>query len=369
MVLCLKWTPENCVYDPTIVSGIPEEVKVYAVEIETKSNPGWKYAKNLVHRGLFPHLFPIDFYCSALRVIPKIIAEHRIDIIWGTAPMMCNLAIANLGSKRNSIPWVADFRDVSQFKENFVRNIFRKVRIFHERQILKSASAVTTVSKGFAETLKERHRREVSVIFNGFDTEFTTGEEIREIKEFNIVYTGGVNIGKPNFRPLLDACQLLIESGEMDEKDIIIQFFGANNKASLQKMFANHQYSHLVQMNDHVFREKCFELQKQAAILLLATYPGTGVMTSKIYEYLAAQRPILAIPCDGDGIDDLLKETKAGVSCSKKEEIAEHLLKWYKEWKASGTISYKGNIQMKSRFSRREQAGQLAQIMDEISND
>lgn len=369
VVLCQKWTPDNCVYDPTIVMNIPEEVKVYAAEIRSYKRLSIRYLDNMIHRIFLPHLSTISFYKSARKLLPAIFKNHRIDAIWGSAPMPCNHSLAAYAAKRYEIPWVADFRDVNQFINPGLIRFHRQLRIFFEKQVMKSASAITAVSEGFAATLTKRHQREVEIIPNGYDPDILAPMDAAQITKFNILYTGGVNLGTPNFRSLLDACGLLIEKGQINRQDITIQFYGANNTERLQKMFENHKFLDLVEMHGQIHRVHCIELQRKAAVLLQATYPGTGTLTSKIYEYMAARRPILGIPKDDNGIDELLSRTNAGKSCSSVEEIADQLLNWYHEWKNTGTVKFHGRLEEIRKYSRKEQAGKLASILDQLNDN
>ena len=72
------------------------------------------------------------------------------------------------------------------------------------------------------------------------------------------------------------------------------------------------------------------------------------------------------MPNDGDCIDQLLRETNAGVNCSTVEEIAAQLRKWYLEWKATGTVAYQGTEEAIMKYSCKEQASQLAKLLDGI---
>jgi hypothetical protein len=91
-----------------------------------------------------------------------------------------------------------------------------------------------------------------------------------------------------------------------------------------------------------------------------------GVVTSKIFTYLAAQRPILAGPRPSDCIKEILKDTNAGAACSTAEDITEVLLKWYQEWKKTGMLKYNGRKEAIMNYSREKQASQLAELLDSI---
>jgi hypothetical protein len=98
-------------------------------------------------------------------------------------------------------------------------------------------------------------------------------------------------------------------------------------------------------------------------LLLLAHRHDKGLMTSKVFEYLGAGRPILSIPSDGDVIDALLSETGAGASASTAEEVGRILLEYYREWRDGGRVGCRGDSRAIARYTRRSQAARLAEVL------
>ena len=205
------------------------------------------------------------------------------------------------------------------------------------------------------------------VVLNGFDPDILTAEQSFTFPKFEIVYTGGINLGHPDFTPLLDALQHLCKTGKMVSDNILVTFYGKGNERRLKRLF-RHPFSHVIRNRGGVCRGESLERQRSALILLQTTVPGTGWMTSKIYEYLIARRPILAIPSDGDSIEKLIRETRSGVSCSTKDEIAAQLMVWYGEWKKTGTVAWHGNMQAIMKYSRKEQAKETAYLLENVLN-
>ena len=368
VVVTRDWTTENCSYDPSITSGIPENVPVYKVPCDVQYLSIADRIKKRLHQVLFQYQDPQEFYSATLPLLPDIIREHSIDIIWTTFPTLCAPALANQVSKDTGVPWVADFRDVTQFVHGFGAFLMYPIRIFWEKRVLKSAAAIVAVSDGFAATLKERHIREIEVVPNGFDPDILAPEESFSFPLFEVVYTGGLTVGRPDFTPLLDAFQHLVDNNKILVDDVRISFYGENNEKRL-KLLSLHPFAHAITNFGGVSREESLKCQRSALILLQATSPGTGWMTSKIYEYLISRRPILAIPRDGDSVEKLLIETKAGAACTTKDEIANQLLSWYEEWKASGTVVWNGNMDTIMRYSRKEQAKDTAQVLEKVLLD
>jgi glycosyltransferase involved in cell wall biosynthesis len=366
IVLTREWTPENGPYDPTIVMGIPEDILVHRISCNIEPKTKFDRISKRFQQTLFPQEDPAAFFKLASQQLPDLARKHKIDVIWATFPPMCDLALADKVSRSTGIPWVADFRDVYQFIDGFGAALMQPIRLYYLHKILKSASAVITVSDGFGKTLQKRNKREITVIPNGFDPDIIVSQKTMEFPKFEIVYTGGINAGHPDFTPLLDALQYLCDAGKMNIKEVLVTFYGAGNDKRLRKLL-RHPFSRVIQNCGGVPRIQSLERQRSALILLQTTVPGTGWLTSKIYEYLIAQRPILAIPCDGDSIEKLIRETNTGVSCSTKDEIATQLMDWYIEWKKTGTIAWYGNMQLIMQYSRKEQAKETSKLFEEVA--
>jgi len=64
----------------------------------------------------------------------------------------------------------------------------------------------------------------------------------------------------------------------------------------------------------------------------------------------------------------VLCETGAGASCTTLEEIAAQLRAWYEEWERTATVVCRSNMDELAKYSRRDQAGQLAALQDEITS-
>jgi len=105
-------------------------------------------------------------------------------------------------------------------------------------------------------------------------------------------------------------------------------------------------------------------MQRAAAALVSFTHPNTsGTLTGKIFDYLAAGRPIIAIPEDHGAISDLLRATGAGVSLSDPETIAQTLTKWYASWKRDPNFTLFANTDAIAKYSRKEQAKKLGVLL------
>lgn len=366
LVVTRQWTPENCMHDTGFVRNLPADH--LAAEIPIAGNYLRMSLWQRIQRFVRPDTFPAPWVPRALEAIERICEQRRPDVVWATCGPYSSLTIGGACSRKHGLPWVADLRDVpGQYgtSQNLDLSIRRLRLVPVEKRLLRSANVITTVSEGLGQLVRTRHGREAQIIRNGFDPEDYGDAQPRRTEQFTILYTGRfITYYDPG--PLFAALDLLHERSQMRFEDVSVRFCG-RSRERVAALAAPYRCSNIVTCEDTVPHARAVRLQQDAAVLLTLSCPGgTGVLTSKVLEYLGARRPILSIPKDGDCIDALLAKTKAGVSCSTPEEVAQQLLAWYREWKMMGTIACHSDDDAVMEYSRRRQAGRLAELLDGV---
>ena len=307
----------------------------------------------------------------AVNVGVELVKEEKIDLIFSSAlPPTVHLITSQI-QKRTNLPWVAEYRDL--WSENYYLKHFF-IRSWFERKLevktLQNAKLLITVSEPLAEKLRQMHKKPVEVITNGFDDE-DYKLEVPLTPYFSITYTGQIYEGKQDPTLLFIAVKKLIEDRKTDEKFFKIRFYGPEKdipkieflaeKYNLQKVVKHYGP---MPLNESIIR------QKESTILLLLNWNSPeekGVYTGKIFEYLGAGRPILAIPkIDGGVVDELLKKTNCGVSVSDLDEIINILLYWYKKFTEEKKLTIDPNYEEIKKFTRKELTKKLAYLFDRI---
>jgi glycosyltransferase involved in cell wall biosynthesis len=111
---------------------------------------------------------------------------------------------------------------------------------------------------------------------------------------------------------------------------------------------------------------------RQAGLLLLSIedFPAAdGMMTGKIYEYLAAGRPVLGLgPPDGDAAA-LLQTTDGGTLFGRRDVggIADMIAAHYADW-AAGAPRGGATPSALGPYRRREQSARMGTVLDEVSS-
>ena len=93
-----------------------------------------------------------------------------------------------------------------------------------------------------------------------------------------------------------------------------------------------------------------------------------GIYTGKIFEYLAARRPILAFGGKGGVVEELLDQTGTGVFINNSETLPKLLLAWYAEFTRTGWIGYEPKNEMVQQYSQVTMAQKFAVLLNGVSN-
>lgn len=252
----------------------------------------------------------------ALKKAVELIKEYKIDTVITTSPPHSTQLIGLALRKRFNIRWIADLRDpwtdiyyYNQFKHTAIA---RKIDRNYERQVVENADLLISVSEDvkriFADKSAQPIAEKTVVIPNGFDSEdFRVGELPQEKKKV-ITYTGTISEAY-DVDSLLAA--LLQLSKEWAEK-LLIRFVG-KVPSTIASRFRETGFE--VELVGYVDHPKSIEYLFRSDLLLLVipkVANNRGILTGKFFEYLASQKPVLAIgPVDGD-LAQIIAETECG---------------------------------------------------------
>ena len=306
----------------------------------------------------------------AIKSANDIFREVKINGIISTWPITAHLVAKELKSKYR-IPWIADFSHLWSQGYNYQ---YGKIRKIIDRKLelrtLSHADALTTISTYFADKLRELHQtKSIYSITHGFNPSLINTPASPLTKQFSITYTGNIYPKKQKPSKLFESLRELIDNNIIDRKDIEVSFYGGKY-GWLRKESEDYGISDIVHQHDFISQSLAVEKQRESQILLHLGWDDNeikGFYSSKIFEYLAAQRPILAIGGASDEVvNDLIFETKAGLYSKEVEGIKGFIKKYYLEFKKNGRVNYIGDIDKIKKYSHREMARKFADIMNEL---
>ena len=317
-------------------------------------------------------LLPDEFVSWALTAIPaarRIVNDEKIDVIVTTSPPASVNLIGAAVKQATGVPWVADLRD--SIAANPDRRVDRlAVRVKERgqalvaRSVAKRADAIVAVSDAIADEMRELGAERVATIPNGCDFDDFDGLEYRPGKRFRITHTGSF-FGHRDPKPFLTA---LAEA----DGDVVVRFVGGLRAA-------DREFAEGLGLGDrleeipHVPRRSALELQRdsEALLLLLPEAGGRGrtVPSGKIFEYLAAERPILAaVPTDGVAAD-LVRRADAGVVVAPDDvpALRAAIKGLHARWRKGALEGAALSPELRESLSRRTRSREFAEVLRSVA--
>ena len=308
----------------------------------------------------------VSWNLTAVPAAIKIVKQEGIDVVLTTSPPSSVHLIGAAVKRTTGVKWVADLRDslVAHPHRRPERLAARtKERGEHAvaRLVARSADAIVAVSDAIAvEAQGFEPRGRVVPIANGSDFDDFEGLEYRRGDRFRITHAGSF-FGKRSPRPFLEA---LAKS----ELDIVARFLG-DFRAVDREWAETLGLGDRLELIPYAPRRVSLELQRDSDALLLlipdAGGRGKGVLSGKVFEYLAAERPILAaVPTDGAAAE-LLRESDAGVVVGPEDVdgIAAALARLHTSWAAGELDRPPLSDEIRRRISRRARVQDLADLL------
>ncbi|HKP10675.1 MAG TPA: glycosyltransferase, partial [Blastocatellia bacterium] len=315
----------------------------------------------------------VGWYPHAVRAARGVMKSREVAAIYSTSfPVTAHLAAYRL-KRASGKPWIADFRDLwtENHYADYDSRLRKRIDQRIEARLLEHADVITTVSDEWAETLRRltRGRKRVEVIRNGFDADEFASIKARRPDRWTVTYVGLFYGVKQDPSPFLEALRRAIVSGEVAREDARFNIVGEPDPY-VREMAARFGVADITHFTGFVPHAGALAEQVNSSLLLLILHQAqtnAGHIPGKLYEYLGARRPVLALVPDGFEAARLIRESCAGVVVGSQDVagIERALVDSYKAYRAGRHESLNnGDL---SRFERRAQAGQLAGLLNELA--
>lgn len=303
----------------------------------------------------------------ALEAAERLLAVESFDALLSSSPPVSAHLAAHWVRDRHPIPWVVDLRDLWSADRNSTAPRWRRMldRLL-ERRTLAAASSLVTVSEPLAVELRRIHPgAPVSTIVNGFDPDEVT-RDAKTDPIFTIIHTGTFYQGRRDPELFFTAVSRLLVDGRIPRDQIRIRFF-ARHEPWVAALASRLGLADVVSVLPWAPREEALRAQRGSQVLLLLHWGGKneiGVYTGKVFEYLAARRPILLVGGPRGVLTDLLEETRAGVHMTSADEIAGWLQHAFQEFRTCGAVSYHASEREIEKFSHVRMAKEFARVLN-----
>ena len=341
------YTPENPTYpilDPHIAADIPEDLNLLKTKIFEPYALASLFSKEKTQKisaGIIPtkkpslldklllwirgNLFIPDarvlWVRPSVKYLSEYLTEHPIDTIITTAPPhSLHLIGLRLKEKFPSLRWIADFRDpwTTIGYHSQLRLTKRSVRkhLAMERTVLQTADTLIVTSPSTQREFQAKTSRPIEVITNGYDDDFPT--QTPSLSPYFLLSHIGSLLSERNPEPLWQVLSEMTKEQPDFRRDLRLCLAGKVSDevlTSLQKW----QLTDYLDLKGYISHTEAIALQRQSQLLLLLeiNHPKTeGIIPGKLFEYMASQRPILALGYKQWDVKDIIAQTQTGITLS-----------------------------------------------------
>jgi glycosyltransferase involved in cell wall biosynthesis len=280
---------------------------------------------SVLERVVVPDLSAVTWIPFALPAALRLAREEPFDCVITSSPPP-SVHLVGLALKRRGLCWIADFRDGWTFEPQhspWLTGAQVRADALVERRVVGRADALVGVTRPIVDDLRQRLGIRAELITNGFDPEEVPDADadgLLDPDRLSLVHTGRLGAARSTPRPLLDALRRLRDSAVADRLEVV---FAGPLSAEEQALLGAPDLDGLVRPVGALERTRALALQRAADALLVITGGARrrSVATGKLFEYLAAARPVLVLGEETEAAR-IVAETGAGYSTSADDPEA-----------------------------------------------
>ena len=394
----LVYVPENPSYpivDPSLIKEIPEGITVlkhpisepYALAklfskkdtetissgiIDEKEKQTFFQKLMLYIRGNFFIPDARKFWVKpSVKFLTQYLKKNQIDVIITTGPPH-SLHLIGLKLKEDlSLPWIADFRDpwTSIGYHDKLKLNKRSERKHNklEKQVLEGADHILTTSPTTTADFEKLTNVPITCITNGFDEEYFEAVDLDT--EFSLSHIGSL-LSDRNPKMLWQVLQEIKREQPQFDKDLKLKLAGRVSN-SVVKTIKEYGLEKNLELVGYLSHPKALIAQRTTQVLLLIEINAKdtqAIIPGKVFEYLAAKRPILGIGPDDSDFFEIVSATNSGTCFTyfEKTALKDHILSLYKNYKEIGLASNTSKI---SQYSRKALTEKLAFVINDLIDE
>ncbi|WP_051321829.1 glycosyltransferase family 4 protein [Alicyclobacillus contaminans] len=316
---------------------------------------------------------------SAARHARSLVQYAGIDCVYTTSGPNSTHLVGLLLKQWTGVTWIADFRDpwVGNLHYHH-RGLTDAVHRWMERKVMQRADVLMTVTEAFRDQFVETYphtREKWQVIRNGADpmdfpaVQRSADDAAPGQRPLTIFYAG-ILYERRSPEPFLRALAQAIADGRLSKADIRVEFAGIFDypgKRANAELVEQLQLQGLVHVHGYLPRTETLKRMQTADVLLLIGDTGprsSDYVPGKLYEYLFANRPMLALVEEGEAAN-LVRQTRAGwvLPPQQVNAMADLLVSLVHAHRAGG-VQYAPNREEQQKYSRVEQTRCFAECLN-----
>jgi glycosyltransferase involved in cell wall biosynthesis len=360
-------------YKKTVGKG-----KVPSTGLVDEPNPNFLQKISRFMRGNFFLPDPrIGWNKHAFKQAKQLIEQHNIKVVFTAGPPhSTHLVGLKLKKTFKDLYWVADIHDywtdilyLSKFYRTSIANFFDKKM---ESNVLLNANKVMTHCQTAKKILDNKVKKDISekihVHTMGFDEPlFLPKKPSQKQNDFTITFAG---VFPDSYEPLPFIKAMSRLKGEMPTLPMVFNMVGIMSP-KIKQQFIDYGLGDILQEKGYMKHSESVKQLGEASVLFLINPKSKNEhihVPGKLYEYLAAQKPIVSISSSMGESKDIIDACNAGKHFSREDidGVFAYLKTLAAQWLENGHVDLEtNNVFMK--YSREQEAINLANAIKEAA--
>lgn len=301
----------------------------------------------------------------SVKFLEKYIQENKIDTIITTGPPH-SMHLIGLGLKEKlAVKWIADFRDpwtsIGYHNELKLSKTAAKKHKELESKVLHIADSILVTSTSTKKEFQALTKQPIHIITNGFDVEKV--EQLPLDKKFTLAHIGSF-LSQRNPRILWKCLREIIKENPSFKEDFQLKLIGAVSQEVLETIAEFRLEKHVNNLG-YISHNEAVSQQRSSQVLLLIEINSEltkSIIPGKLFEYMASERPILALGPENSDFESILKSTNTGVfhQYDAFDELKQSILECYEKYKTNTLHVHAVGLQ---QYSRKNLTKQLVEVI------
>jgi glycosyltransferase involved in cell wall biosynthesis len=257
-------------------------------------------------------------------------AAWRPDLLYSSGPPHTGHVVAGRMARHLRVPWIAELRDT--WANNPYSDApwpIRPLQAWYADAVLRQAQACVTLTRTAQAEVETALARPTIVSYNGFNSQDFEGFDQApplDPRRLTILHAGVIYAGRRDPVALFQALAIL---GPLRHA-VRVKFYHDQMEA-VERRAERLGVRDCIEICAPVPRREILRIERAADVLLLCRWADQrddGVIPGKLFEYIGARRPILAVGSTTGEAADIVREGDFGLVSNEPMEIAERLRAW-----------------------------------------
>ncbi len=379
-----NWEPTVLTAHPRVYSVVsPSSLAEVPPHLHVRRAFALDTAKHMSWRGAYPRLLAIPDCWSSwwLGAVPAglmMIRKLKPDVLWSTYPIATAHLIAYTLHRLTGIRWVADFRDPMAQQGYPADPRVHRAFEWIEHQTLKRCKRAVFTAPGALRLYAERYpdipKARLTIIENGYDESSFAGTVPRPDAPraagapLVLVHSGTIYPSERDPRPFFGALAELCSKGVLRPGELQVVLRATGSDDYLRGLIDRYGIDGIVSLEPAIpYRAALAEMRAADGLLVLQAANCNYQVPAKLYEYLRAGPPILALTDPAGDTAGVLRD--AGIDTiaplDSQEEIARMLTRFLELLRQQrAPVATKAKV---ASASRRARSSELARVFDEVA--